>query len=248
MDSVLRFIWIAFREYWATWVTGTGLCGFALWAINYISDRVRSKPMSLRTNLTILFCFFWFLGTFSAWHDADKNLKAVIQQRAEDNSKLNVCNVELRDQTHLGTTIQSELNQSQLLVSGQQTAINSCVGVLAAKQLSGPPKVTTRLVPGDQLKTLDSSGKIIGYGEIFVVQADQDIANFGGTLGCDSPVDLALAGMAGKSTAGMAPQRRSDKEWEINIFTPGLGVGTPFVFLTWFRTSGVHRCNFKLYD
>jgi hypothetical protein len=68
---LLRFIWIAFGEYFGVWVTGTGIVGILLWILNYVQGTT-GKQMKPRYYATILFCTFWFLATFSAWHDADK--------------------------------------------------------------------------------------------------------------------------------------------------------------------------------
>jgi hypothetical protein len=244
MSNVLRFLWIAFRQYWATWVTGTGLAGFALWVINYISDRVRSKPMSLRTNLTILFCFFWFLGTFSAWHDADKNLITVTQQRAYDNGKLNVCDSDFKAEHYLTGVLQSQLNSAQLLVGGQQSAINSCVTVLAVRDAAEAPKVTLKIAPG-AIKTMDESGKPILV-KIFVLQTNKPVAHLTGVIGCPSPMEVKIASLAGEFSTGMAPERLSDREFRINVISPGWNPAAPFVFGVGFHDDKGDACSFKL--
>jgi hypothetical protein len=84
LHDVVRFFYIALREYWTTWVTGTGLVGFGLWLLHLIDQHITERdrrPMTLRENLLILGAVFWFLATFSAWHDADKNWESVKRQR-----------------------------------------------------------------------------------------------------------------------------------------------------------------------
>ncbi len=83
MSTFFRFVWIAFVQYWGVWVTGTGLVGLALWGLSFAQD-ITGWKMKPRYYLILLFCVFWFLATFSAWHDSDKNLILVTQQRAQD--------------------------------------------------------------------------------------------------------------------------------------------------------------------
>ena len=47
MSNVFHFIWIAFREYWATWVRGTGIIGFSLWMLNIYDKRNVERGASL---------------------------------------------------------------------------------------------------------------------------------------------------------------------------------------------------------
>jgi hypothetical protein len=93
--SLLKFAWIAFREYWGVWVTGTGLMGLLLWMLNYL-QAVAGWKLRPRHYFIVLFCIFWFLATFSAWHDADRNLQSVIAQRSDDTSRLGTCKADLK--------------------------------------------------------------------------------------------------------------------------------------------------------
>jgi hypothetical protein len=134
MQDMLRFLYIALREYWITWVTGTGLAGFTLWAVNFYADRVRKKPMSLRTNLMVLFCFFWFVATFSAWHDADKNLQAEIKLRQQNNSNFGECRGDLKtEQAKVSFLDQQNKAQQSNLVAIQQN-VNTQITTLATSQ------------------------------------------------------------------------------------------------------------------
>jgi hypothetical protein len=153
MGDLMHFFWIAFREYWVTWVTGTGLAGFTLWAINYISDRVRKKPMKLRINIAILFCFLWFLATYSAWHDADKNLEFVKRQRADDTGKLAICTGDLKAQSARADVLDTQLHtaqttaiEAQKTINTAQNTANSCVSSLAKIAVGEPPRTYVYMV------------------------------------------------------------------------------------------------------
>jgi len=57
VHDIFRFFYIALRQYWITWVTGTGLAGFALWAVNYYSDAAADgtdEPPHQPYNLVLL--------------------------------------------------------------------------------------------------------------------------------------------------------------------------------------------------
>lgn len=199
MQEVLRFLYIALRQYWITWVTGTGLCGFALWFINFVSDRVREKPMSLRTNLMILFCFFWFLATFSAWHDADKNLQAVIKQRQEDTGSLGQCRVDLRaehtkaefldaqnkaQQTNLTNTQQTINTQTANLATGQ-TAITNLITQFGKLTELQPQKVVVKAGALEGLSTEINSIK--HYVWVVVAIPNKPISPVHGKILCEHP-------------------------------------------------------------
>src|SRR5258708_6572162 len=101
LSDFLHFLYIAFVKYWLAWVTGTGLTGGILWIINAV-EKHRGKPMSKKLAYGILFCVFWFIASFAAWRDSDKNLELVKQQRAKDTSDLGECKGDLKAQTERG--------------------------------------------------------------------------------------------------------------------------------------------------
>ena len=109
MSTFLRFVWVAFVQYWGVWVTGTGITGLLLWLLSF-AQNITGRKMKIRHYIIVLFCVFWFLATFSAWHDADKNLSLVTQQRAADTGNLGICRSDLRvSQTRTGD-LQTQIN------------------------------------------------------------------------------------------------------------------------------------------
>src|SRR5215467_11371191 len=160
MRDFFRFLWTAFFDHWATWVTGTGVIGFALWAINYY-ERIKGTPMKLRTNLLILFCALWFFATFAAWHDADKSLVAARDQNVQLTRNLDTCKGDLRAETgraqilndnlratqnNFNTQLRTQSGQQQTMNS-QQVAMNSCVVALGQANAPIPVKQTVAAVP-----------------------------------------------------------------------------------------------------
>jgi hypothetical protein len=131
--SLLRFIWVSFREYWGVWVTGTGLMGLLLFLLNLMQN-VSGWKMKPRHYLIVLFCTFWFLATFSAWRDADRNLQSVIAQRTKDTGDLGKCSGNLQTQTALKESWQERYADQQKTINAfqgpqfqQQATLNSCV-------------------------------------------------------------------------------------------------------------------------
>jgi hypothetical protein len=199
LHEMLRFLYIAFRQYWATWVTGTGIAGFTLWAINYLSDRVRSKPMSLRTNLMILFCFFWFIATFSAWHDAEKNLSLVEKQRADDNSNWNQCKSDLRVQQFSAELWKQQFASQQTMTSSfqdslnrNQGAMNVCVVTLAKRAQIVPEKITLRAA----LIVWDQTVRIAAL----LLETNSRRSQVKGTLTCDNDFSITQAEPLGRTS------------------------------------------------
>lgn len=159
LRDLLRFLWTAFIDHWATWVTGTGFVGLLLWALNYF-ERVRGTPMKLRTNVLILFCTFWFFATFAAWHDADKNLDAAKTHSTQDAKDLDSCKGDLKAETGRAEILDSQLhitqsnfntqtktlsNQQQTMDS-QQGAMNSCVIALGKANTPEPQNTTIQFL------------------------------------------------------------------------------------------------------
>jgi hypothetical protein len=182
-----RFFYIAFREYWITWVTGTGVVGFLLWLINY-SERVRGKQMSLRANLLILFSAFWFLGTFSAWHDADKNLAYVTSQRQQDVGNLGMCREDLK---YANSTAQFFQRQADIGLSNfgsQQSTLNACIVSLGAANRPQPLRILVKEAPFSIAGSSQRSG--MNNMSALVISTNKVITPVHGTLTCNRPFTL----------------------------------------------------------
>jgi hypothetical protein len=133
VDGIFGFLWTAFFDYWKSWVTGTGIVGFLLFLLSWY-ERHRKKTVSRKTYVAVLFCPFWFFGTFSAWHDAQKNLKSVILQREKDTGDLGICTSNLRTESTLKVSWQDRFADQQKVINSlqspqlqQQATLNSCV-------------------------------------------------------------------------------------------------------------------------
>jgi hypothetical protein len=236
---MLRFLWIAFRQYWTTWVTGTGLVGFALWVINYFSDRVLRKPMSLRANLMILFCTFWFLATFSAWHDADKNLSNVIQQRAKDNSDLQMCKSDLKTQTELSSAYQTQLTGMQTTVNSSQAILNACVtgSMEKLKKKTQNILLTAKLIAPDPKKAFRFQSLLL--------MSNQPVAvDF--RLHCNVEIVDVTAGLLNTTTmmSGRGGGRVSAHDWDISIGSPLLAPANPLDVVVYYNQAADLSCTF----
>jgi len=237
MQDVLRFLYIALREYWITWVTGTGLCGFTLWLINFISERVRKKPMTLRTYLAVLFCFFWFLATFSAWHDADKNLAVVTRQRAEDNSKLYQCQSDMRVKSIQADNWQQMSSSFQNAFNAQQTNINSCVVALGKAALPEPEKHTVF----GQVLDLHKSLRILQY----IITTNRPISPVNLLFQCDgkfSHVDAQLVRANAESELGGPNRKLGSNKQEIHIMSPVWAPMNPLVITVYSDDPKTDNC------
>jgi hypothetical protein len=153
MSDILRFIWIAFVEYWGAWVTGTGIVGLLLWLLSF-AQTLTGWKLKLRHYLIILFCVFWFVATYAAWRDADKNLSQVIKQRAVDVSDLGKCRGEFTAKSQLLEQAQARLAQQQLGINNQQNSLNAqqgtinrCVVSLGKMNPIVNSKITTLAMP-----------------------------------------------------------------------------------------------------
>jgi hypothetical protein len=260
MQDMLRFLYIALREYWITWVTGTGLCGFTLWLINFISEKVRDKPMSLRTYIAVLFCFFWFLATFSAWHDADKNLQAVIKQRQEDTGNLGQCNVNLRaeraktefldaqnkaQQTNLAN-MQQTINTQTTNISTGQTAITNLVTQFGKLTELQPQKIIVKAGALEGLSTQINSIK--QYVWVVVAIPNKPISPVHGIISCEHAftglpsAKLPETGVLMDVNIGAIDNKRVNVKFSAPVWTPD----TPLIIagLAPFDV-GTGKCNFE---
>jgi hypothetical protein len=160
MSDLLRFLWIAFREYWGVWVTGTGLVGLLLWAINFFQG-ITGHPLKRRTQVFILFATFWFLATFSAWHDSERNLQNVVLARANDTGNLGSCIAqkallsgdiralegELRGKQGVIESKDQLIAALQAPLAGNQASLNSCVVALGKANQKPTLKLQLKVLP-----------------------------------------------------------------------------------------------------
>lgn len=161
MPSFLRFIWVAFIQYWGVWVTGTGIVGLLLWGLSF-AQTITDWKLKPRHYIIVLFCVFWFLATFSAWHDADKNLTVVTQQRARDVGDLGTCRGDMKTDEALLKQVQANLSEQQknldkvqASLNSQQGTLNSCVVSLGKMSIPEPVRITVHgfVVEKTQIKT-----------------------------------------------------------------------------------------------
>ncbi len=262
MGSALEFLWTAFRDYWKVWVTGTGTVGFFLFGLG-LFERHRGKSLNWKIYTAILFCTFWFLGTFSAWHDSQKNLRLVIQQREHDTSSLGSCTSNLRLQTALKESWQERFADQQKTINAlqgpelqQQATINSCVVSLGKTN----PFISTKtsVVAFDVASSIKPSAFKLGSPTvtyfIAIVISTNRRTNFSGRLNCSYPfkIDSSPQVSARESNSGMYGTGSftvvSDKEYVLaNADTGGLWDAADPVYLTGeSNTKVIGPCTFNL--
>jgi hypothetical protein len=222
-----RFFSIVFRQHFVVWVTGTGIVGFLLWAAGFFQNITRFK-LSPRRYIFVLFCVFWFLGAYSAWRDADKNLTDVIVQRSNDNSQLGTCRSELQmKSTFLSAqnesihTLQSTLNSQQGQLNSQQGTLNSCVVSLGKLNPLVNFKITTLVMPVTAWQKRTRFGIEDEYLFEGVIITNHP-AEPKGIFKCDQPFELiGPAALSNQSphAMGLIPplDRVSDREYRIQV-------------------------------
>jgi hypothetical protein len=230
IHSLLKFAWIAFREYWGVWVTGTGLTGLLLWALNYLQV-VTGWKMRPRHYAMVLFCVFWFLATYSAWRDSDRNLQSVARQRAEDTSHLSVCNSDLKVAQAQTAFFEKQANLGLTNFAVQQQTLNSCVLSLGIANKRSPLTITVKEAP------FSASGASQHFGQsspsALVMETNQIVTPTHGTLKCSAPfmfVDVDFAMGPHFSTYEKKQMIGPDKA-RIEIESPAWSPGTPLVAL-----------------
>jgi hypothetical protein len=234
--DVLRFLWTAFFDHWATWVTGTGVVGLLLWALNYF-ERVRGTPMKLRTNALILFCTFWFFATFAAWHDADTKLEQIRQEKTHINTDLVTCRGDLKSETGqrelldgLLHTAQNNFNsqaqnlsKQQQTMDSQQLAMNSCVVALGKANTPTPQHSTVALLQIEN--TQDAAHRTMMI--VFTNQAMPSPVK--GIVGCEHPFKKFYYGLVGTNSFSTGAEMRNGiGEWQ--IITPQWTPTAPLLF------------------
>jgi hypothetical protein len=253
ITSAMKFLWIAFRQYWGVWVTGTGLVGLLLWGLSFAQTmtgwKIRAKHYAV-----VLFCVFWFLATFSAWHDADKNLSNVINQRSHDVSDLGTCRGDLKLQTGLFELLksqvvqqQSTINTAQSSLNKQQGTVNTCVVSLGRMN----PRVTreTRVIAIPVAIMDPESKRTVGifalrkaYLSVLVLTTNQVEERSQGDLNCTNPFKIESAPelpMRADSAmiAPSFPEKINEHEYIVRVSNTGSewGPTTPM----YLRVSGV---------
>lgn len=254
MHDVLRFLYIALREYWITWVTGTGIVGFILWLINLI-DKRRSqqgdKSMTWRTNIAILFCAFWFLATYSAWHDADKNLRQVISDRAIDVGNLNICRSDLKTSNALLAQSSGYLSHQQTTIDAIQTAfnnqqdsVNKCVVALGKMN----PIINTHISVAAVKVASNDQAKERFYGLAIMTNRKLEPR---GILKCNDPFRLSSISLSAMQNPVFVPnntlERVNDREYSIGInYTPALWIeGNPIMAAAATNSEDDLHCTFS---
>ncbi len=200
MPTFLKFVWIAFVQYWGVWVTGTGLVGLALWGLSF-AQAVTGWKMKPRYYIILLFCVFWFLATFSAWHDADKNLTLVTRQRAQDTGDLGACRGDLKAKSALldqsGARIaqqQGIIDNEQSTFNNQQATLNSCVVSLGKANV--PPAFHLEVHEHDiTSKSLPRGTK----GLVLVANVNRGLPSFDGFISCNKDFTVISASLTSGS-------------------------------------------------
>ena len=207
----------------------------------------------------VLFCTFWFLATFSAWHDAEKNLSSVIQQRANDNVQLNRCNSDLRVSQQKNDFLQQQvgslgisINSFQSAMNGQQQAVNSCVVSLGKMNPLINTKFAAWSFPIAAYGEGSAGSKHITYALEMVVTANHTSMP-AGTLKCDkpfTPIDSPriAAYISEIGSMQFTPAKAiSDHEYEIRVTMMGIdwGPNRPIYFRVTSESQQLGACSFK---
>jgi hypothetical protein len=262
MGDILDFFWTAFRDYWKVWVTGTGTIGFCLFVFTLV-ERRRGRPVSWKTYTSLLFCMFWFFGTFSAWHDSQKNLRLVIRQRESDTGELGSCKANLQTQNALVKSWQDRFTDQQKTINAlqapqlqQQATINSCVlslgkmNPILRKQVSVIPiAVGTKDAASNRFVGPFTPHKV--YLEELIIATNVIEERPIGDLRCDNAFNFESAPqlplLGGMAMVGSSiPQALSDKEYLIRIFNTGSewGPNSPIYVMVSSITETLGKCTF----
>lgn len=252
MSTFLKFVWVAFVQYWGVWVTGTGITGLLLFLLS-LAQSVTGRTMKPRHYFIVLFCVFWFLGTFSAWRDANKNLEQVIQQRARDVGDLGICRSDLRvSQTRTGDLqtqidrLESTISSDQNIIAGAQKGVNEAQGSVNTCFISlGKANIPPPLNISNHATSLSGApaGKNVG---IIVAETNRRIPSFTGIVRCEQPgFALIQAGLL-QGVMSFTPgyrQSPGQKEVVIDFSNSSWDVGQPIVAVVVGDTAlDVSRC------
>jgi len=261
--SLFKFVWIAFREYWGVWLTGTGAVGLLL-GLLALTQNLTGWKLKPRHYAIVLFCVFWFLATFSAWRDADRNLTSVIAQRSKDNSKLAICTSDLRVAQETGgffqkqainlqtsfNTLQTSVTAFQGGVNGQQQALNSCVTTLEKLSPAVSTKIKTLVLPIEHRRMTGAPQPGPTYAYMVVILTNQKTVPKG-RFRCDLPFrvldDPDLTPQLPSELVQYGQQKAiSDREYEINILIGGAewNAENPIFFPILASPPGIGPCSF----
>ena len=229
---------MAFIKYWGVWVTGTGVTGLLLFLLS-LAQNVTGWKMKPRHYLIVLFCVFWFLGTFSAWRDADKNLTYVIERRSRDVGDLGTCRSDLRvSQTRtqdLQTQIdrlEATINSDQTVIAGAQKGVNEAQSSVNTCFISlGKANIPPQLIISNHVSAIREAPHGYHVG-IIVAETNRRISSFAGVFHCEqSGFKLAqveiLQGMASLSPA--YTESPTQNEVALDFYNSSWDIGQPIV-------------------
>lgn len=231
MRELVHFLWISFHDYFLIWLSGGGIVGACLICIS-LWERHRGMPMKRSIYFSILAVCLVVFATFSAWHDAEKNLVSVIQQRADDNSKLTGCDSDLRVSRERNVflqqqinTLQTNINGFQSGMNGQQQTLNSCVVALGKDNI---PKPLAFIVKSaiTAMKTNPGSRENI---VLFEVETNRDISPVRAKFVCANDfklIDMTLGGPP-PVVESFVPKQISATEVDLEMTIPAWSVQTP---------------------
>jgi hypothetical protein len=244
MSEFINFLWVAFHDYFLVWLSGGGvigaiLIGIALW------ERHRGVPMRKTIYFSILAIALVVCATFSAWHDSQKNLKAVIEQRSVDTSKLGTCTSDLQNQKTLTISWQDRFADEQKSINAlqapqlqQQSTINSCVLSLGKMN-----PIVHRVV---RVIVMPFSIRDKFYYSEMIITTNQNEPQASGDLRCDNDFEInsppSLPAIAGKNfVGGIAATKISDHEYLLSLQTLASYWGPTTPILLPIRTTTEER-------
>jgi hypothetical protein len=236
MGDFLEFLQTAFVDYWKVWVTGTGTVGFLLFVLAAF-ERHRDRTISWKRYTAILFSAFWFLATFSAWHDAHRNLTNVISQKGVEASKLGDCNANLRvwdarfqAAQQIISNEQGSVNTLQTGMNVQQNSVNACVQNLITENAPKPLNFVTKVVPLGGLRS--GTGQPIDSATV-IVDGNQTVTPLVGTLTCSYEFDTLTWGISSilHQMSMEGPPRASRNTYPTRLVSPAFRPGDHLVFL-----------------
>lgn len=215
------------------------------------------KSVTTKLYAAVLFGLFWFLATFSAWHQSEVNLALVIKQRQEDNGKFGVCQERFKiaemsadSWKQLSDDKQVAINDIQRSINGNQTALNSCVTALAKTNPLANREVVVMSIPVATERIGNSIFSSPTYLSAIVISVNQ-LTPPEGILKCDQPFDpLTSPRLFQKHFPGMivdeAAHRISPREYEIHITNTGAEwtVNSPIYFTAKSSESSNLDCAF----
>jgi hypothetical protein len=194
--------------------------------------------MTWRVNALILFCTFWFLATFSAWRDANRNLRSVIVQRAVDTGQLASCNADLKVQTALATDRLERINFAQQNLNSTQQNLNACIGGSVEKlKQSQLALFATKMIP--------PTGGTAHFEQLLLMSNQPTSVEF--RMHCSGDIRNVVAGLMNTTVmlSGRGGGRVSNRDWDISIGAPLLTPTTPLDVVVYYDESPEPSCSFS---